>query len=118
MPRDDDGRLLGQRVEAVERVVGQLALDADRLDLAAAVAQDEELHLAAAAPMMDPAVELDLLAHVAAEVFDADGTDGGGLGHGHPATQGPPPDARGAMVLKKAGRKPIVRTNQGVAATP
>jgi hypothetical protein len=46
-----------------------------------AVAQHEEGDLAAAAPLVDPAAQLDFLPDVAADVLDANGAQAAGFGH-------------------------------------
>ena len=58
----DDGRLLGQLPATLEELRGHIALEDDALDDAGAVADLQEVELAAGATVVDPAAQLHALA--------------------------------------------------------
>ncbi len=71
---DDSGDaqrgFLAQVLEAVEQLFGDVGLFDDALAEAGAVAEDDELNLAAGAAVVDPAVEGDFLADVVLQLID------------------------------------------------
>ena len=69
-PGRDDGRFLRQVVGPLELLVADRSLGNHRLDEAGAVAQDEEVDLAARTAIVQPPLDGDLFAGMAADIFD------------------------------------------------
>jgi len=72
-PGDLEARLLGQVVRLLEDLGGDVALEHHALDGAGAVPDLEEVELPRGAPVVEPAVEGDLLALVLGDVGDVQG---------------------------------------------
>ncbi len=71
-PGDHQRGLLGQRARLLEEGGAHVSLGDDPLDHPGAVTDLEELDLLAAAPVVEPTPERDLLADVLCQIFDVD----------------------------------------------
>ena len=69
---DDDRRFLRQMVGGLEQLLADRGLRHHRLDEAGAVADDQEMDLAARSAVVQPPLDGDLFAFVLADVFDVD----------------------------------------------
>ena len=69
---DDDRCLLREVVGQLEQIVANRRPGHDRLNEAGAVAQDQEMDLAARSAIVQPPLDGDLFAFVPADVFDVD----------------------------------------------
>ena len=67
---DDDGRFLRQMVGGLEDLLAYRCLRHHGLDETAAVSEDQEMDLAARAPVVEPPFDGDVLAFVRADVFN------------------------------------------------